>query len=74
MPKRMEFFVFGDAQLDSLRFISNLVDLDCAFDPIGRRVVNLRVEEIRVLGDRFLTIAIRIETFLSVVDHPIKRT
>ena len=74
MPKRMKFFVFGEAQLEDLRFISNLVDLECAFDPVGRRLVNLHVEEIRILGDRFLTVAVRTENFLSVVDLPVKRT
>ena len=72
--KRMKFFVFGDAQLDGLRFISNLVDLNKAWDPVGRIFVDLYVDKIGILGDRFVTVAVRTEHFLSVVDLPVKGT
>ena len=74
MPKGNKLLVIRDAQLDGLRFVSNLVDLNCAFDPVGRCVVDLHVEKIRILGDRVITVAVRIETFLSVVDFPVERT
>ena len=71
MPKRIKFCVFRDAQLDGLRFVSDLVDLNCAMDEVGSCRVNLHVEELRILGNHFVTIAVRIETFLSVVDFPV---
>ena len=74
MLKCIEFFVFGDAQLDGLRFISNLVDLNSGWDPVGRFFVDLHVDKIGILGDRFVTVAFRIEHFLCVQNLPVKRT
>ena len=56
-----------------MRFISNLVHVYFAADPVGKFVINLLVEDIRHPFNSFVTIAVRIELLLRMVDFPIQR-
>ena len=58
--------------MDGLRLISNLVHVHLASNPVGAIVVDLLVKEVRMLCDRFVTKAGRIEVFLRMVDSPIQ--
>ena len=60
--------------MDGLRFVSNLVHVKLASDPVRRSVVNLHVVKVGFLDDHFVSIAVRIELFLIMVDFPIQST
>ena len=69
----VEVFDVGDAQLNGLRFVSNLILVYFTADPVGKFVIDLFVEQIRIPFNSFVTKAIRIELLLRVVDFPIQR-